>query len=164
MGKHYYPRHEQTRTDAILNDRLPRPRQDRAHRDALAKDSQCTIVATGTARPGDEVAITSGGLAVAFDINGADAFMDDIATARFDTLVAGLSVTSTAPIHAITSVLSGSHFALSNNNQRLTLTLPAVAAYSVAADQSYPWTFDDSLFKFRAEPLTVSSVITVVNS
>jgi hypothetical protein len=91
-------------------------------------------------------------------VNGNDKFVDDAITVRSALLIAAVPATD-----GINTGLDDTGFALSNGGQTLTITLPAIGAYTISADAHYDFTFDKSLFQFAVADLVATSALNVVN-
>jgi hypothetical protein len=167
MSSRFYPRNEQARRDVLARSGaqsgpLTFPRADQSRRDGLAVghgNAQCSVAVTGTAATANEAQIVSGGRTVIFTITGNDRFVNDVANSSsiFNQLVAGLSNT------AIRAALVVGNFALSVNGKVLTVTLPAVAAFTSAADMAITWTLPVEAFVNRAQVDTITGAINVTN-
>jgi hypothetical protein len=163
----FYPRTAQARIDARIGpDHVSRtnPRNQRSKRDseAVGLYIQASALA-GTL--GNSVAATSvvaGGVPLLFTLSGGDVWAGDLisSTAKVNSLIAGLSGSGFAGIQA---ALNAAAFSLDTNRQKLNVVIPAVAAYSIGAAQSYNWTFLEEAFRYRAGPVTVTSCMVVKN-
>jgi hypothetical protein len=167
MSGRFYPRNSQARTDSLLrygneNGPLNMPRAAQSRRDGLAVgmgNSQCTVAVTGTAATATEAQIVSGGRTVIFTITGPDRFVNDVANTSdvLNQLIAGLS----DPV--ISAQLVVGNFALTLDGKVLTVTLPAVPAYTSNADAAITWNLPVEAFVNRAQVDVVIGAINVTN-
>ncbi len=170
----FYPRSPKSRDDALIGPdhvSLHSPRNDQSRRDALARYTGAnpalipTVAVTGTAAGAacTESSLVAGGSTIIWTITGDDRFHTDLPTNTniFSTFISGLVVTSTAPRQVIAAVVSGSNLALTSFNKVLTLTLPAVAAYSINVSDNYAWTLDRTLFRNGWQNFVVTSCVVV---
>jgi hypothetical protein len=131
---------------------------------ALRVAPVCDVTVSGTIEAGGVVEgdIVTGGETIVFTIVGNDTFASDLVTnaTKRNALIEGLTSDDAADIEA---AFIQANFVLSAGNTILTITLPAVAAYSIAGDDEIGWVIPASAFTARGEELTVV-VGTVTNA
>lgn len=166
MSKRFYPRQRQSRIDAIgVGHSYNTPRNAQSRNDGVnhflhGQDTVFTAVAlTGTLADGaNESAIVTGGETLIFTISGGGRFSKTVLTTNFAAFIAGLA--GSAQIKA--ALLVG-QFALSVNDTVLTLTLPAIGAYTIAADETLTWTIPSTAFEDRDIATTALAVGVITN-
>jgi len=166
MSQRMYPRNAQARRDVLARDSgsgpLVFPRNEQSRRAGLAAgmgNAQCSVAVTGTAATATEAQIVSGGRTVIFTITGNDRFVNDVANTSdtLNALIAGLSNA------AIKAALVVGNFALSIDGKILTVTLPAVAAYTSSGDEAITWSLPPVAFKNRSDTDVITGAINVTN-
>ncbi len=119
-----------------------------------------TVVTTDDGLAWGGITLTNGfnAVVVNIDVTGDDAFKADAISAFSTTLIASVPTTD-----GLRAALTAGNFALSNNNKRLTLTLPAIGAYTIGSNASYDFTFNKVLFLRATANKVVTAALTVTD-
>lgn len=158
-----YPRNAQSRTDALSGSRHVGQHSIRNRAGLKAEYARRVqtdwgsdvVVAAGSAHACNESDIVTGGKILTLTLTGPDRFQNDD---NFAALILGFPATD-----GLRAALAASQFVLSNHDTIVTLTLPAIAGYTISADASYNVVIPASFFKFRQTSLTVTAAIVVTN-
>lgn len=159
-----FPRNAQTRGDALSG---PGHLFQNYRRDALGRKSEDAryaqdaagavgVAAGGSANVALEAEIVAGGDVLTLTISGPDAFTNPDG---FAALIAALPVTDT-----INTAFDAAHTALSADGKTLTLTMLAIAGYTLSADAHYGVTIPAVYFRNRSTSLVVANAINVTNA
>lgn len=167
MSRRFYPRQKLSREGAVspfgshayrfpLNERS---REDGLKQDAIGSDAAFNVLTLGgnLAAGVNESDIVAGGKVLTFTITGGDTFDGAVLGGGFAAFKAGLAGSA-----QILAAIGAGNFALSQGNRVITLTLPAIAGYTIAANETLTWTVPASAFAIRnfASSALAAGVIT----
>lgn len=119
-----------------------------------------TVVATDDGLAWAAVTLAGGydAVALVLAVGGNDAFVADAVSARSATLIAAFPTTD-----GIRAALAAENFALSADRKSLTVTLPAIGAYSISGDAAYDVTLPASLFQYATATQVVTAALNITN-
>lgn len=157
-----FPRNAQTRADALagpdklfqhsIRNTLGRKAEDARY--AQAAVGTVAVVAGGSANACNESDIVAGGKVLTLTLTGPDRFN----SANINDFINAFPATD-----GLRAALTAANFAFSNGHRLLTLTLPAIAGYTISANASYDVTLPASAFDVRQTQLVVAAAIVVTD-
>lgn len=159
-----FPRNAQSRADALA---APGHRFQHSIRNSLGRKAELAryaqaavgtvaVAAGGSANAALEADIVTGGDVLTLTISGPDRFTNPDS---FAALIAGLPVTDT-----INTGFDAAHTALSADGKTITMTMIAIAGYTLSADAHYDVAIPAVYFQDRTTALTVTGAINVTNA
>lgn len=168
MSRRVYPRQRQSRLDAVSatgSHAYRHPLNERSRLDGLGhllhgQDINFSCLALGGDLPNgvNESDIVAGGKTLTFTLTGGGRFSKTVLTTNFAAFKAGLAGSA-----QILAAIGAGNFALSAGDTVLTLTLPAIAGYVIAADETLTWTVPAQAFEDRDFASAAIAAGTVTN-
>lgn len=157
-----FPRNAQTRADALAG---PDKLFQHYRRDTLGRKSEdaryandavgtVSVAASGTANACNESDIVAGGKVLVLTLTGPDRFN----AANINDFINAFPATD-----GLRAALSAANFVFTNAHHILSVTLPAIAGYTISANASYDVTLPASAFDVRQTQLVVAAAIVVTD-